>query len=395
MLLGATSRMGVARSGDRNQAGGLSEADGQQKQFVLPDDEAPADNAVAPEASVGQSQTNRSDTRTRSGDRTRSRDPLDAGRDDQAVNPLAAASQPEPAQGAVVTVSQGTVNLADALKIAGAAQQTGRGANGLTNIAAWWQSAQGANQPATGRVQAMNRPAEGMAATWLQGQDNARAAAGESQQAANQVPAAMAPGANTTGGQPADKDLGPRTSRMLALADATVTAGAATATTGAATASPAARTVPGAANEVVPAGAEAKPTSPNVLPTAAAWLQGQDNVRAVTGEPQQAANQVPAAMAPDAKTTGGQPAGKDLDPRTSRMPAPADATAAAGAATATTGSAATASGASGTVPGAATAAAGAANEVVPAGAEAKPTSPNVLPTAAAGETAQTEPAGQA
>jgi len=405
MLLGATSRTGGSRSADRNQAGGLSEADGQQKQFVLPDDEAPADNAVAPEASVGQSQTKRSDARTRPDARTRSdarprsRDPLDAGRDDQAVNPLAAASQPEPVQGAVVTVSQGTVNPADALKIAGAAQQAGRGANGLTNIAAWWQSAQGANQPATGRVQAMNRQAEGTAAAWLQGQDNARAAAGESQQASNQVPAAMVPGAEATGGQPAGKDLGPRTSRMPALADATAaagaataTAGAATATTGAATASPASGTVPGATNEVVPANTEAKPTSPDVLPTAAAWLQGQDNARAAAGESQQAANQVPAAMAPGAKATGGQAAGKDLGPRTSRMPAPADATAAAGAATATTGSAATASG---TVPGAATAAAGAANEVVPAGAEAKPTSQNVLPTAAAGETAQTEQAGQA
>jgi flagellar hook-length control protein FliK len=174
---------------------------------------------------------------------------------------------------------------------------------------------------------------------------------------------------------------------MPALADATATAGAATAAAGAATASPAGRAVSGAANEVIPAGAEAKPTSPDVLPTAAAWLKGQDNVRAVTGEPQQAANQVPAAMAPGDRATGGQPAGKDLGPRTSRMSAPADATAAAGAATATTG-AATASPASGTVP-------GAANEVIPAGAEAKPTSPDVLPTAAAGETAQTEPAGQA
>jgi flagellar hook-length control protein FliK len=76
------------------------------------------------------------------------------------------------------------------------------------------------------------------------------------------------------------------------------------------------------------------------------------------------------------------------------MPAPADATAAAGDATAATGAAtaaagaATASPASRTVP-------GAANQVVPAGAEAKSTSPDVLPTAAAGETAQTEPASQA
>jgi flagellar hook-length control protein FliK len=180
---------------------------------------------------------------------------------------------------------------------------------------------------------------------------------------------------------------------MPAPADATAAAGNATATAdataaaGTATASPASRTVPGAANEVIPAGAEAKSTSPDVLPTAAAWLQGQDNARTAAGESQQAANQVPAAMAPGAKATGGQAAGKDLGPRTSRMPAPADATAAAGAATATTG-AATASPAARTVP-------GAANEVIPAGAEAKSTSPDVLPTAAAGETAQTEPASQA
>jgi flagellar hook-length control protein FliK len=204
----------------------------------------------------------------------------------------------------------------------------------------------------------------------------------------------MAPGANTTGGQPAGKDLGPRTSRMPAPVDATAAAGAATATTSAATASPAGRAVPGAANEVVPAGAEAKSTSPDVLPTAAAWLQGQGNARAAAGESQQAANQVPAAMAPGAKATGGQPVGKDLGPRTSRMPAPADATSAAGAATATAGAATATTGAATASPAARTVP-GAANEVIPAGAEAKPTSPNVLPTAVAGETAQTEPASQA
>jgi flagellar hook-length control protein FliK len=330
---------------------------------------------------------------------------------------------------------------------------------------AWWQSALGANQPATGQVQAMNRLAEGTTATWLQGQGNARAVTGESRQAANQVPAAMAPGANTTGGQPVGKDLGPLTSRMPALADAPAMASA-TATTGAATASPAARTVPGAANQVVLAGAEAKPTSPNVMPTAAAGetsqtepasqasqaishrattqsLSGmaQQGIVSAVGEkssaevdpnlqaqaklmdrPEQAFKSRSAslleagrpveahatgpqglfpgsqhvdsaALASGANTTGGQPAGKDLGPHAPRMsaladaPATVDAPAATGAATATAGTA-TASPAARTVP-------GAANQVVPAGTEAKPTSPNVMPTAAAGETSQTEPASQA
>jgi len=282
MLLGATSRTGAARSAGRSQAGGLSEADGQQKEFVLPDDEPQAADAAGPKTSAGQAQKNRSDARVRSDARPqsdarpRSRDTLDAGRDDQAVNPLAAASRPEPAQASVVAAAQGTLNPADALKIAGATQQAGQRANGLTGIAAWWQSAQGANQPATGPVQAMNGPAEGMAATWLQGQVNASAATVESQQAANQSAAATAPGAKMVPVPVAGKDLGPRTLRMPAQAGATATAGPAAATTGpaaattgAATANPAGRAMPGAANQqVVPAGAEAKSTLPSVLPTA-------------------------------------------------------------------------------------------------------------------------------
>ena len=263
MLLGATSKTGPSRSAGRSQAGGLSDADGQPKEFVLPEDDAPAGDVAAPKAAPDHSQMNRPDDRARSGDRPRSRDPHDSGRDDQAVNPLAATSQPEPAPTPVV--AQDTVNPSDAMKVAGAAQQqAGRAANGVTGIAAWWQSVQGANQPATGQGQAMGSPTGAVAPSWLQAQGTAQAAAGGPQQPAGQAQAATAPLTNATGGQLA-KHLGPHAPRMSTPASAAVTA---TTTAAAAAATAAGRTAPGAAAEVAPAGAEAKSVLPNVPPTA-------------------------------------------------------------------------------------------------------------------------------
>ncbi len=248
--MGAPSRTGGSRSAGRSQAGGLSDADGADKQFVLPDDDAPAGDVAAPTTSTGQSQTRqtkRPASHPRPEDQPRSRDPLDAGRDGLAVNPLAAASQPEPAPAPLVT--QGTGNPAITVAMAvSAQQQAGRGANGVTAIAAWWQSAQGANQQATGQSQAsMNRPAGTITADWLQGQAEAPAAAGQPQQPA----AATASVADTTAMQVSGKDIGPRTSQTANLAGATAAVGAAN------------------GNKVVPSGIEAKPTSPNALPAAA------------------------------------------------------------------------------------------------------------------------------
>jgi len=265
MLLGATSKTGPSRSAGRSQAGGPPEADGQPKEFVLPEDAAPAGDVAAPKAAPDHSQMNRPDDRARSGNRPRSRDPLDTGRNDQAVNPLAAASQPEPAPTPVV--AQDTVNPSDAMKVAGGAQQqAGPAAKAVTGIAAWWQSVQGANQPATGQGQAMGSPTGAVAPAWLQAQGNAQAAAGGPQQPAGQAQAATAPLANATGGQAATA-LGPHAPRMSTPASAAVTV-TATTTAAAAAATAAGWTAPGAAAEVAPAGAEAKSVLPNVPPTA-------------------------------------------------------------------------------------------------------------------------------
>jgi flagellar hook-length control protein FliK len=267
MLLGVTSRTGASRSAGRSQAGGLSEADGQPKEFVLPDDDAPAADVAAPKDSPGHSRTDMPGARPESsGDRHRSRDPLGTGRDDQAVNPLAATSQPEPAQGPAVTVTQGTVDPSNALKMAGAAQQqSGPAANGVTGVAKWWQFAQVANQPATGQAQAMSGQAVAAAPAWLQAQGNAQAAAGGPQQPTGHVQTATTPVANTTAGQAAGTDLSPHAPRMSAPADTAATT----------TATATGQTVPGAANQVAPAGAEAKTTLPNALPTAAAGEAAQ------------------------------------------------------------------------------------------------------------------------
>lgn len=201
-LLSPTSFSGPAlgRSQGRHRANASTKSQGEQKQFVLPED--PAQETVATDSPAAKPQSGQAKT-LEPRKKPRSDESLNAPTEGLAVNPLASANLPEAVGEAARLTNPVPLTVLNPIGPIGQTMRaSGTTATTSTNVGALIQEAQGTSQSPSGTGQAIIVDPSATFAAGPQGADGAITGLdAQSQSPATQATATMTPGVRATWGQ--------------------------------------------------------------------------------------------------------------------------------------------------------------------------------------------------